>query len=59
VYYCQACDDPHLMEPDDGGRPVSGLRQRPFIPEHLGNLPGRAWIGEIHLAAWVRDRLAV
>jgi hypothetical protein len=20
----------------------------PFIPEHLGNLPGRAWIGEIH-----------
>jgi hypothetical protein len=38
---------------------VSGLRQRPFIPEHLGNLPGRAWIGEIHLAAWVRDRLAV
>ena len=131
MYYCQACDDPHLMEPDDGvarcaacgnvdpqpviralfvvtgasgsgkttifpellsrmsgwcavfdadwlidplGRAAKdgqidwaaftdtwlhvahGVAQNglptlllaPFIPEHLDNLPGRAWIGEIH-----------
>jgi hypothetical protein len=131
VYYCQACDDPHLMEPDDGVarcpacgnvdphavmRPLfvvtgasgsgkttifpellsrmagwcavfdvdwlidplaraakdgqidwpaftdtwlhvaHGLAQNglptlllaPFIPANLDNLPGRAWVGDIH-----------